>query len=77
LSSAIAALKLGLPSDRDTEVGCLSSQTQFDKTLSYINIGLEDGARLAQGGRWSSDPRLAGGAPIRGDRSAPPPLRLR
>jgi betaine-aldehyde dehydrogenase len=57
----VAALKLGLPSDRDAEVGCLSSQAQFDKTLSYIKIGLEDGARLAQGGRRSSDPRLAKG----------------
>ena len=57
----VAALKLGLPSDRDAEVGCLSSQAQFDKTLSYIKIGLEDGARLAQGGKRSSDPRLAKG----------------
>jgi len=57
----VAALKLGLPSDRDAEVGCLSSQTQFDKTLSYIRMGVEDGARIAQGGKRSSDPRLAKG----------------
>ncbi len=57
----VAALKMGLPSDRDAEVGCLSSQAQFDKTLSYIRMGLEDGARLALGGRRSSDPRLAAG----------------
>ncbi len=57
----VAALKLGLPSDRDAEVGCLSSKAQFDKTLSYIAMGLEDGARLALGGRRSADPRLAAG----------------
>ena len=57
----VAALKLGLPSDRDAEVGCLSSKAQFDKTLSYIAMGLEDGARLALGGRRSVDPRLAAG----------------
>ena len=57
----VAALKMGLPSDRDAEVGCLSSRSQFDKTLDYIRKGVEDGARLVQGGRRSSDPRLARG----------------
>ena len=57
----VAALKMGLPSDRDAEVGCLSSQAQFDKTLDYVRKGVEDGARLVQGGRRSSDPRLARG----------------
>ena len=57
----VAALKLGLPSDRDAEVGCLSSKAQFDKTLSYIRMGVEDGARIAQGGKRSSDARLAAG----------------
>jgi betaine-aldehyde dehydrogenase len=57
----VAALKLGLPSDRDAEVGCLSSKAQFEKTLSYIAMGIEDGARVALGGRRSADPRLTGG----------------
>jgi betaine-aldehyde dehydrogenase len=57
----VAALRMGLPSDRDAEVGCLSSRAQFEKTLAYIFMGLEDGARLALGGRRSADPRLAGG----------------
>jgi betaine-aldehyde dehydrogenase len=59
--SRVSALRLGLPSDRDAEVGCLSSKAQFDKTLSYIAMGLEDGARLALGGRRSVDPRLSSG----------------
>jgi betaine-aldehyde dehydrogenase len=57
----VAALKLGLPSDRDGEVGCLSSQAQFDKTLDYIRKGVEDGARLVQGGRRCTQTRFAGG----------------
>jgi betaine-aldehyde dehydrogenase len=57
----VAALKLGLPSDRDAEVGCLSSQAQFDKTLSYIRMGIEDGARIAQGGKRAAEARLANG----------------
>ncbi|HVO87988.1 MAG TPA: aldehyde dehydrogenase family protein [Casimicrobiaceae bacterium] len=57
----VAALKLGLPSDRDGEVGCLSSQAQFDKTLDYIRKGVEDGARLVHGGQRCADPRLARG----------------
>jgi betaine-aldehyde dehydrogenase len=57
----VAALRLGLPSDREAEVGCLSSKPQFDKTLSYIQMGLDDGARLVLGGKRSADPRLASG----------------
>jgi betaine-aldehyde dehydrogenase len=61
IAKRVGALRLGLPSDRDAEVGCLSSQAQFDKTMSYIKIGQEEGARVVQGGRRSSDPRLAAG----------------
>jgi len=57
----VRALKLGLPTDRDAEVGCLSSQAQFDKTLAYIRHGCDDGARLVIGGKRASDPRLASG----------------
>ena len=57
----VQALKVGLPFDADSEVGCLSSQAQFDKTVSYIKLGLEGGARLACGGRSPADPKLAHG----------------
>ena len=57
----VAALKVGLPTDPDAEVGCLSSQAQFDKTMAYIRIGVEEGARVAQGGKRPDDPRLARG----------------
>lgn len=59
--SEVAKLKVGLPTDRDTEMGCLSSQAQFDKTMAYIKLGQEQGARLLYGGKRPSDPRLARG----------------
>jgi betaine-aldehyde dehydrogenase len=57
----VAALRVGLPTDADTEMGCLSSQAQFDKTLAYIRLGQEEGARLVHGGKRIVDPRLANG----------------
>ena len=57
----VAGLKVGLPTEPDNEVGCLSSQAQFDKTMGYIKLGLEGGARIAYGGRRPSDPKLANG----------------
>ena len=42
-------------------MGCLSSQPQFDKTMSYIKLGQEEGARLIYGGKRPADPKLAQG----------------
>ena len=55
------AIRVGLPTEGATEMGCLSSQAQFDKTMSYIKLGVEAGARLAYGGKRPSDPKLARG----------------
>jgi len=57
----VRRIKVGLPTDCDTEMGCLSSQTQFDKTMSYIKLGTEGGARLVCGGKRPDDPKLARG----------------
>jgi betaine-aldehyde dehydrogenase len=61
IARRVAELRIGLPTDRDSEVGCLSSKAQFDKTMSYIRLGQEEGARLVCGGRRPDDPRLAHG----------------
>ena len=37
--AGVAKIKVGLPIDPETEMGCLSSQPQFDKTMSYIKLG--------------------------------------
>jgi betaine-aldehyde dehydrogenase len=57
----VAQLRVGLPSEPDSEVGCLSSEAQFDKTMSYIRLGVEGGARLACGGKRPVDAKLAHG----------------
>ena len=59
----VKRIKVGLPTERDTEMGCLSSQAQFDndKTMAYIRLGVEGGARLVYGGKRPDDPRLARG----------------
>jgi betaine-aldehyde dehydrogenase len=57
----VSQIKVGLPTDRETEMSCLTSQAQFDKTMSYIKLGVEGGARLAYGGKPPADPRLAKG----------------
>ena len=57
----VSQIKIGLPTDRDAEMGCLSSAAQFEKTMKYIRAGLEEGARLACGGKRPDDPRLANG----------------
>jgi betaine-aldehyde dehydrogenase len=57
----VREIKVGLPTERDTEMACLSSQAQFDKTMSYIKLGVEAGARLAYGGKRPGDPKLARG----------------
>ncbi|MBJ7553017.1 aldehyde dehydrogenase family protein [Marinomonas spartinae] len=43
-------IKRGNPLDTDTQVGAQASQEQFDKILSYIDIGKEEGAELLIGG---------------------------
>jgi betaine-aldehyde dehydrogenase len=57
----VKAIRVGLPTDPETEMGCLSSQAQFDKTLNYIEIAQQQGALLLHGGRRSADPALAKG----------------
>jgi betaine-aldehyde dehydrogenase len=57
----VSRIRLGLPTERNTEMGCLASQAQFDKTMEYIRIGRQEGARLAFGGERPTDPHLTGG----------------
>ncbi|HKP65867.1 MAG TPA: aldehyde dehydrogenase family protein [Casimicrobiaceae bacterium] len=57
----VAALRVGIPMDAATDMGCLSSKAQLDKSMSYVQIGLAEGARLLYGGKRPADPALAGG----------------
>ncbi|WP_206484986.1 aldehyde dehydrogenase family protein [Thalassotalea sp. G2M2-11] len=48
------AIKRGNPLDTETMVGAQASQEQFDKIMSYIAIGQQEGAELLLGGEVES-----------------------
>lgn len=50
LSTAMAAVRVGAPTEPDVMVGPMISQKQFDRVQSYIRLGLEEGAELLAGG---------------------------
>ncbi|OEJ27089.1 aldehyde dehydrogenase [Streptomyces agglomeratus] len=68
-AAAAGALKVGDPLDPATEVGPLVAKRQQQRSLDYIRIGQEEGAKiLAGGGRpagtdrgWYVEPTLFGG----------------
>lgn len=49
-------MKIGSPSDPETQIGPIVSERQMNRVLDYIRIGREEGARLVCGGQ-----RLTGG----------------
>ncbi len=51
LLSRTEALKVGDPIDPEMHVGPVISASQEDKVLNYIQIGLDEGAKLLCGGR--------------------------
>jgi betaine-aldehyde dehydrogenase len=57
----IAYYKPGLPTDPATTMGAIISKAQYDRVLSYIEAGKQDGARLIHGGKRPADPALAKG----------------
>ncbi|MDI3282835.1 aldehyde dehydrogenase family protein [Polyangium sp. 15x6] len=57
----IPRVKVGHGLDPATKMGPLVSAAHRDKVESYVRIGLEEGARLACGGKRPSDPALASG----------------
>lgn len=68
LIERISRIKVGHPLDPATEVGPLIHRTHFDKVLSYVDIGQQEGATLAAGGGrvgetgWFVRPTLFTGA---------------
>ena len=51
LVNKVEKLKLGDPLDRNTDLGPLVSKAQRDRIANYVRIGLEEGAKLATGGK--------------------------
>ena len=61
-AEATRKIVVGDPLDDRTEVGTLVSSKQRDRVRDYIEIGLEEGAKLVTGGAAPDDPALADGA---------------
>ena len=57
----VAALRVGIPMDAATDMGCLSSKAQLDKSMRYVQLGIDEGARLLYGGKRPADSALAAG----------------
>jgi betaine-aldehyde dehydrogenase len=58
---AIARYRPGIPADPKTTMGALINRQQYERALSYIEIGKAEGATLVYGGKTPDDPALAGG----------------
>jgi len=57
----VERIRVGHPLDRATEVGPLIHRKHLERVLRYVEIGQEEGAVLATGGRRPEDPELARG----------------
>jgi len=51
LAQRAARVKVGDPSDPATEIGALVHPEHYDRVMSYVRVGVDEGARLAAGGQ--------------------------
>ena len=51
LIERVKKIRVGMPLDENTHIGPHTSKAQLDKTLKYISIGKEEGAKLEIGGK--------------------------
>ncbi|MGH2851438.1 MAG: aldehyde dehydrogenase family protein, partial [Solirubrobacteraceae bacterium] len=65
LAERMEALRSGPPADEATDTGAIVHRRQFEKVLSYLEIGREEGAELVVGGGPPDDPALAAGMFVR------------
>ena len=61
LVTAMNSIKVGIPTNEDTEMGCLSSKSQLSKVEKYVGIGIAEGAKLVTGGHRPSNHELSRG----------------
>lgn len=50
----LRAVRQGDPLDPKTQLGAMASKVQFDKVIGYLEIGVDDGAKVFQGGKAAS-----------------------
>ncbi|MBP1761531.1 MAG: Aldehyde Dehydrogenase [Firmicutes bacterium] len=62
MAEAFAKVKVGLPWEADTQMGCQIDDGQLKKILKYVEIGKKEGARVVIGGSSYTDGLLSKGA---------------
>lgn len=66
LADMVSSLKVGNPLDPETFVGPIITKAQHDRVKSYIQLGIEEGARIVAGGPGAPDGAgLSGGNYVR------------
>lgn len=61
LAERVAKIRVGDPLEAASEMGAISTRALYDRCLSYVALGREEGARLLTGGERPRDASLAGG----------------
>ncbi|MCH8869605.1 MAG: aldehyde dehydrogenase [Chloroflexi bacterium] len=51
LSRKVAGIRIGDPTDPQTQMGPVISRPSFDRVLSYVRSSVDEGARIAYGGK--------------------------
>jgi betaine-aldehyde dehydrogenase len=65
LTARMEALRSGPPDEEATDTGAIVHRGQYDKVLSYLQIGRDEGARVVTGGGPPEDKSLASGMFVR------------
>ena len=65
LKARLDAIRIGLPTSDETQMGTMINRPQLEKVESYIRLGRDDGFRLVAGGNRPDEPDLANGFFIR------------
>ncbi|MCY4366591.1 MAG: aldehyde dehydrogenase [Chloroflexi bacterium] len=61
LSAKVASIRIGDPTEFDTQMGPVVSRPSYDRILSYVNGAREEGARVAHGGKHPEGSQYANG----------------
>jgi acyl-CoA reductase-like NAD-dependent aldehyde dehydrogenase len=65
LAARMDALQPGSPEDEATDTGAIVHRGQYDKVLTYLKIGRDEGSRVVAGGGPPQDDNLSGGMFLR------------
>ena len=61
VKALLAKVRQGDPTDPATQVGAQASKVQFDRVISYLELGQSEGAVAVAGGRPARVPQFGGG----------------